>query len=628
MSTNSFLTADSARDYHQSASKALGAMDCYLAADLFKKALQLNPYYKDALSGAGEAYFCMGNFQEARKYFDQALTFEPKNISFLLRLADIKMQLSNSPKESLGAEFYLRQAYELAPRDSRVLMAYGDYQLKLGKNEVALAYYDKAKRSDDNFLAYLKIADIYRRWKNYEKALENLLKAENLNSMDYRTNFALGNFFLETKKFDEAKRYYELTLKFYPQFREGLYKIIQFYILQDDFPQAMIKINELLKLEPENPLLYYHMALCYENLRRHDDAIRFLQQGQQYDFSDEILRLKAEEIAVKHLPLGHRLRKTLAAPYLKKGTIAYTKNQTQHAILYLKRGLRINPLSIPTRQKLATIYREKGWIDLFLRTLEAGLFSDQKNQHIKDQIALNKKFLWNTLAYEKKMDQYKLAEPLPTLFVSNILSDQDNRHFLFEPQMRELLLQSLYNTHSVFVKELEAGDRQSLAKKGQLLLRVHYYEDERKFEISAELVALATGNIFRNFSVRRYGNDRVIEGILQLSKEISEAVMPFGKILDITDDTALINLGERHRVKLKDRFYILKSKAVIDDYFSGGLLKSHQIIGEAEVTRLDENMAQVQLFKSHQVVFNLINLNDIIMVKKDAVKPPQKNTNN
>ena len=202
--------------------------------------------------------------------------------------------------------------------------------------------------------------------------------------MNYQVTFELGKFYLIQKDFEMAQKYLELTLKFYPEFKEGLLKIIHFYILQKDYSAAITKTNELLKLDPENPLLYYYMGVCFDNLGQVEEALRFLKNGRKYDFSNEPLRIKAEEIAVKNLPLGHTIRKELAEFYLLQAREYYIKKQNPQAILYYKRGLRINPLSVEIRKELAQIYREKGWIDLYLRTIAAGIFTNPNNQELKD----------------------------------------------------------------------------------------------------------------------------------------------------------------------------------------------------------------------------------------------------
>lgn len=622
-----FAENENAIDYYKAGQEAFSKKDYYKAADLFKQALIKNPYYREAFAGAGNAYFEMGNFLESRKFYEKALFYEPENIDFILKMALIKIKSSSDPKEILGAEYYLLKAFKKEPRNSKVLMVYGDYFYEQGHFEKAREFYDKAKRSDNNFLAYLKLASIYKRWKNYEKAYDLLIQAENINSTDYRVTFDLGKFYLERKRYEEARKYLELTLKFYPQFKEGLSKLIEFYITQEKYAEAIQRNNELLELDPENPILYYHMAICYERLRQYEQAIEFLMDGQKYDFSDEVLIIKAEEIAVKHLPLGHQVRKRLSEPYMEKGNIAYRKNQVEQAIVSYKRGLRINPLSVEMRKKLAKVYIEKGWVDLYVRTLKAGLFVEKDNLDLKDQISLYDRFLWETISYEKKIDQYKNPAYYPTVYLSHVMTDAENRHISFKDEIKEIILEAAHNTYSVNIKEGHS-DILKLSKKGNLLLRVKFYEDERKVELEGELIALSTGNIFKKYFIRRYGNQRLMNAAVYLAKQVSKDVVPFGKIISVDDDLAVINIGKLQHIKVKDRFVILNSRNVIDEYYSGNSFKKQWVIGEAEVVKVDEQLALVKLEKSRSVVFNMININDIVITKKPEEKKEGKKKTN
>jgi len=609
-----------ALDVFEEGQKLFSKRNYYQSAELFKQAIQLNPYFKEAYAAAGNAYFEMENYQEARKYFEKAYFYEPDNISYMLKLSLIKMKTAGSPKEYLGAEYYLLKAYKKEPRNPEVLIAYGDYYFYQEKESLALEYYEKARRSKEDFLVYLKLSQIYQKWGNDEKAYDMLLRAETLNSTSYLVTFEIGQFFWNKKQYYDAKKYFDLTLKFYPEFREGLYKIIQFHIVQNDFAEAIIKINELLKLDPENPILYYNMGLCYNGLNRFEEAIQILLEGQKYDFGDELLRLKAEEIAVKNLPLGHPIRQELSIPYLSLALNAYEKNQIDHAFLFYKRGLRINPLSVPIRSKLAELFREKTWIELFLKTLETGLFIEPKNQTLKDLTVLNQKYFWETLSYEKKIKQYENSAFLPVVLVNQVISTPASRHFGAEGELKEILLEALTNTFSLNIKEITSeADFSKTGKKGQLLLRLKVNENNEKIELSAELTALSTGNIFKKYFVRRYGNNRIVEAMLYLAANLSEDIIPFGKIIKIDDDIALINIGKLQKIKVKDRFIILKNRDIIDDYFSNTPFRKQLVVGEAEVLRVDEQIAEVRLYKSHKVVFDMINVNDMVMVKKEEV---------
>ena len=282
-------------------------------------------------------------------------------------------------------------------------------------------------------------------------------------------------------------------------------------------------------------------------------------------------------------------------------------------------------MSLSIRKRLAKIFRERGWIDLYLKTLKTGLFINKKSVVLKDLISLNKRFYWKTLSYERKINQYEAPSFYPVIYIADVIEDIDNVHYFFHPDFKELMIEGLINTFKVNVKEIKQNQISRISKKNRLLLRLRFYENQRKVEIQAELVNLKSGNIFKTYTIRQYGNRKLLKAVIALSSKIAKDVIPFGKILSIDDDQAIINLGKLQNVKKNDRFFILKNQVVIDQFFSGSMFKKPQVIGEAVVLRVDEKIALVRLHKNRRVVFDLINVNDIVMVKKTDVKKKKKN---
>jgi len=613
--------AESALDYYEKGSKLLNSYKCYEASIYFNKAIKANPYYKEAYALAGDSYFCLENYIEAEKYYQKALFFEPENTNYMLRLAKIKISVARNPKEVLGAEYYIYKAYKINPRDKDVLRTYGDYYFKLGKFREALDYYEKVIKGGEDYLTYLNIANIYIKWKEYEKAYKYLIEAESIKSDDYRVTFALANYFIEVKEYDKAVTYIELTLKIFPDFKEGLRKAIYFYIQREEYSSAINKINYMLKLE-SSAIYYYYLGVAYIGLGRNEDAIRFFMDGIEKDYSDEIIRLKLDELVVKKMPLGYELRKKLGKYYFEKAQNSYKKGEYYKTVLLLKRGLRVDPLSLEIRKYLANLFREKSLLNLFIDTLKSGLFV-KFDQETKDLIELNKRFLWEKLSYKNSINQYEINF-YPEVLVSEVLEEENNKHLFVASDIKDLLISGLFNTYSVNVKPIEKNEVDSLEKTNRLLLRLRFIEGDNYIEIISELINLYSGNIYKSYTVRKYGNDRLINAIIELCESIKRDVKPFGKIIKIDDDEAIISLGMLQGVKKGDKFKIYNMPNVVDFFYSGNPFNQPEVIGNAEVLEVDEMICKVRLFRSSTVVFNMINLNNIAVYKDDDEKDKKK----
>ena len=122
---------------------------CDKAIESYKKALALNPVYREALYETGWCYNEMGKYEDAINYLSRA-----------------KKEWPDAPK------LYLE-------------LGYANYQLK--KDDVAIMHYNKCLELDDEYgLAYKYLGDLYYSRQEYAKALEHyklyIIHAESITS--------------------------------------------------------------------------------------------------------------------------------------------------------------------------------------------------------------------------------------------------------------------------------------------------------------------------------------------------------------------------------------------------------------------------------------------------------------
>jgi tetratricopeptide (TPR) repeat protein len=186
--------------YNRGWTFASGAKKRYdLARAEMKKALEVNPGYKEACYAMGMFYgyednypiakiwlekaidldskfliahkwkgiVCgeMQEYEDAIRSFDEAIKLDPMNADLYVRRARMNMSLNRNDMALRDLCF----ADELSPRSQRTLLYLGDLHLKMNDAEKALEYYESAlkvdSKSDDAFarkasaLAALKLID-------------------------------------------------------------------------------------------------------------------------------------------------------------------------------------------------------------------------------------------------------------------------------------------------------------------------------------------------------------------------------------------------------------------------------------------------------------------------------------
>ena len=79
--------------------------------------------------------------------------------------------------------------------------------------EQVSASLEKARSEPNNFDAQVKAAELYYQIQQYDKAIEYLIKANQLKPTDYRTVTMLGVFNLDAGHYDTAEKWYRVAMK-------------------------------------------------------------------------------------------------------------------------------------------------------------------------------------------------------------------------------------------------------------------------------------------------------------------------------------------------------------------------------------------------------------------------------
>ena len=79
--------------------------------------------------------------------------------------------------------------------------------------EQVSASLEKARTEPNNFDAQTKAAELYYQIQQYDKAIEYLIKANQLKPTDYRTVTLLGVFNLDAGHYDTAEKWYRVAMK-------------------------------------------------------------------------------------------------------------------------------------------------------------------------------------------------------------------------------------------------------------------------------------------------------------------------------------------------------------------------------------------------------------------------------
>lgn len=411
-----------------------------------------------------------------------------------------------------------------------------EYQKKNYLKAIELA--QKSLKEHVTFEGYYLIGSSYYQRNDFEKALENLQKAEKLNPDSEQLLLMLGLIFY-------SKENYDLSIQ---------------------------KFEQLLKLRPDDPVYYYRLGLAYKQKRKYDKAIQYLEKASNQKFpyqenvwlnlADIYFELKDYEKSEyyynqleKQKPNLEEIKNSKShveiARYLDKGNLAfknrdyksaeewYTKivqlkpkekiGYIQLGILYLE--MQNFPASIENFSKALNIKKDFDTFSLLCRAyLEGNQFQDFE-RCIKEAFILypENEILLNLEAlYYKKIGSYKKAlfnlNKASNIYPKSIITKKNLYVFFLETGELSKAKQQLDQ-----LKEIDKENLNFWKEEEKKLESLHFLQKGKAFEKNHEY-AMAKQAYLNALNLYKHPSIYLALGDLNLKiKNIKEAEMNYKK---------------------------------------------------------------------------------------------------
>jgi tetratricopeptide (TPR) repeat protein len=162
-----------------------------------------------------------GQFQEAWKLIEQALPHEGENppLEFQLVKGICLVQMNRLPEARLALE----KAYQFSPTNEQVLQFLGLVDLKEGKPESAIPFFQKALSVLPKYFdAHNNLATAYAMTNRWPEALFHFQKAATLSPRDPGVETNLALVLIRLNRIQEARRHLEKALALSPGFAPAL----------------------------------------------------------------------------------------------------------------------------------------------------------------------------------------------------------------------------------------------------------------------------------------------------------------------------------------------------------------------------------------------------------------------
>ena len=182
------------------------------AKTYIEKALAINPNYDEAYNNYGVCLTKKGDYANAGSNFSRAITINPKYTAAYVNLG-LNQDRMGYPEEAIKL---LRKALDIAPFDGTAHNNLGAILAGQGKTEEAIRHFQIAVEKKPNFVeARFNLSSAYEKAGLYDRAMaeyEALIKMKPADKgiIYYR----MAGVFAQQNRFEECKRYLELSLQY------------------------------------------------------------------------------------------------------------------------------------------------------------------------------------------------------------------------------------------------------------------------------------------------------------------------------------------------------------------------------------------------------------------------------
>lgn len=187
--------------------------------------------------------------ERAKEYFMKGV--KGKNNSFVYSLAGIAEYCSYN-KDLVRLDEYARNAYELQPSDPDLLVtlaeAYLRSQSKEGIDQATQLLTRCRTLNEKNTSAYIALGDVYNLQDIPDLAFSNYKKALEIDSNQVKANFAIGQYYVDNKKYADGVPYLLKSTKLDAKFAPAYAELGELYYLAKQYPAAKENYRKYVEL--------------------------------------------------------------------------------------------------------------------------------------------------------------------------------------------------------------------------------------------------------------------------------------------------------------------------------------------------------------------------------------------
>jgi tetratricopeptide (TPR) repeat protein len=380
--------------------------DSVEAEKAYKRAMEIDPNNEDALTGLALVYSDVGDTKKAIEMLRVVTERDPSP-----RTLEALAQSYDQMRDYKSAVEVLKKAVDVSPDNPRFKRELARALLLSEQFDEALKLYNQIASEDPkDAQTQLRIAEIYRQKREYDKARQALDKARQLDSENLDVRYEEVNLLADQGKTDEAIKSLKSMLddmvkKNYSASEKGnrlmlLERLSQLYRSGKKYSEAMEVFKQMSDLDPENNAVKLGRASLLAEMGKVDEGVaeaRKIQSGDRAkDRELEIFIAQLYERGKKYPEMAKSLEaaeKLSESPQEKEGVYFMRGAMYEHLKKYdlaeaeFRKVLAIEPDDAKTLNYLGYMFAEAGLkLDEAAKLVSRALELDPQNGAYLDSL--------------------------------------------------------------------------------------------------------------------------------------------------------------------------------------------------------------------------------------------------
>lgn len=615
-------------ELYEHGERALAAGELYEAIDHFKESLSQNPDYGKPLHGLAEAYFKLGEYEQALIYIRRARRFARNDIN----IAALEGRIYTGIGRYDEAEELFSKLIELQPYNREALFGMAELHVARGNLENALSTYRSALASDPyNRRGLLSAALLYAAQNEFEAAGELIQTAVDTYPEDPVVHAIGAEYYLQSNQYEKSESHAWQAIALDPANEDALSVLINLLFKQERFEEAVDAVDRSIGLNQREPLLWFLRGKAFWELGQRDNALESFYTALDLRPSDEISRIVLEEFLLREYIPESEERQRAAVVRFERGSAYERDNRIELARQEYRRGLMLHPYNREGRVLYANTYKRSGNIAKYLSILKVLEIDGNTTQAIRDEIEIYQNLRRESIAEDWNVDQFGIDRFHYRFALYTMHSQSSLIHLKAAVHLSSYMQGLLQGYESIELVENSSADsfaeafRSARSQGADFFVLLTYRETDRSFRVSADVYNARTGGQVETFQSIRTGNNRISQSLVRTVESLAGALPIRGTIYRRRGDEVLVDIGEFQDIEEENTLLVIREEHLNLKNNTFELeYQEENLLGEIRIAEVDDLLGTGTVEPYN--FFDLVNPGDTVFPKPEEEQEEEPET--